>query len=419
MVILTSNGLTSENIRLRTKSILPKNYQKAAIITNASDNLEYDPQLPIIEQQLQSLGLTTTPINLELTDTTSLTNFDVLVLLEGNPFVLYRSILLHDLEPLFKQFANERLLIAIGTSCAVLAPKMNYIDEVEPHYNANIKLHSLEGLNIVSHAVLPHYFYYLEHDDTFEQTLQEYEQRTQIRIIRIPDREAIFVDFTIKNPYEKTLIKWIIISFSLMIVSMVLFLVFMILFNGQTLWPWYNWFAILGLVFAGIDVFLAFKVRKLRTTQKPLHFIAQSQVEIEATHSKTKKRYLVANAPILKKSIIFVPTFLIFMYLAIVNADFYFYQTLAIMTLTLYIILLDLNYIFVTDQGIYQKGILHKGVFFKDILEYRIHHRFIYLNTGTAIIRIRYRKGIHTTLQIRLPHLTEAGANPDDPNPTE
>lgn len=102
MLILTSNGLSSEKLILETqKYTIGK--KTAAIITTASIGYkESDWHIPRVKNELESLGLQVDFVDLEFEDPERLESYDVIEINGGNPFYLLKHIKKWGKDNLFK-----------------------------------------------------------------------------------------------------------------------------------------------------------------------------------------------------------------------------------------------------------------------------------------------------------------------------
>lgn len=91
MLILTSNGLSSDNLIKRMTEYC-SSLSKAVIVTTASVGYkENDWHIPRLIEELKTLGLSVEYFDFDFQDPKLLLNYDVIEINGGNPFYLLKS----------------------------------------------------------------------------------------------------------------------------------------------------------------------------------------------------------------------------------------------------------------------------------------------------------------------------------------
>ncbi len=196
MIILTSNGLSSEKLLNETQKYVSQN-MKAAIVTTASVGYkEKDWHVPRLKSELEQIGLTATCFDFEFESPQLLFQYDLVEIIGGNPFYLLNQVRLRDAKNIFSEIAKNKILIGISAGSIVLQKSIDLIAQYSPEMNNDIQLKDLTGLALTNIEILPHYQRYLSRFDRFEERAKEYEQSNNCSVIRINDGEGIFITDT-------------------------------------------------------------------------------------------------------------------------------------------------------------------------------------------------------------------------------
>ncbi len=196
MIILTSNGLSSEKLLNETQKYVSQN-MKAAIVTTASVGYkEKDWHVPRLKSELEQIGLTATCFDFEFESPQLLFQYDLVEIIGGNPFYLLNQVRLRDAKNIFSEIARHKILIGMSAGSIVLQKSIDFIAQYSPEMNKDIQLKDLTGLALTNIEILPHYQRYLPRFDRFEERAKEYEQSNNCSVIRINDGEGIFITDT-------------------------------------------------------------------------------------------------------------------------------------------------------------------------------------------------------------------------------
>ena len=193
MIILTSNGLSSEKLLNETQKYVSQN-MKAAIVTPASVGYkEKDWHVPRLRNELDQIGVTATCFDFEFDSPEILFHYDLVEIIGGNPFYLLNQVRLRDAKNIFSEIAKNKILIGISAGSIVLQKSIDLIAQYSPEMNNDIQLKDLTGLALTNIEILPHYQRYLSRFDRFEERAKEYEQSNNCSVIRLNDGEGIFI----------------------------------------------------------------------------------------------------------------------------------------------------------------------------------------------------------------------------------
>lgn len=196
MVILASNGLSSDKIINEFKKVLHDSDKKAAIVTTASwDVKENATCVPIIKDIYKIMGIETTCVDIETEDSKELLKYDIVEIIGGNPFYLMKVIDNTNFkEVINKMLQQDKIIIGWSAGAFVFQESMKLSYDFTPEMNDDkVKLKDLSGMNIVDFEIMPHCQWFVTQFDNFEDRIKEYEKEYNKTVYRLNDGEAIFV----------------------------------------------------------------------------------------------------------------------------------------------------------------------------------------------------------------------------------
>ena len=193
MIILTSNGLSSDALISETGKFVT-DHGKAVIITTASLGYkEKDWHIPRLTQELEELGQSVAYFDFDFQDANLLLDYDVVEILGGNPFHLLKHLQREENQSVIRKIAEEKVLIGISAGTLVLQKDINLVAQFEPEMNAEIGLMDLTGLALTDLEILPHYQRFLTQYKDLDARIKQYEKDNKCSVIRLNDGEAIFI----------------------------------------------------------------------------------------------------------------------------------------------------------------------------------------------------------------------------------
>lgn len=194
MLILTSNGLSSDNLIKRMKKYC-LSLSKAVIVTTASVGYkENDRHIPRLTEELKSLGLIVDYFDFDFQNPELLLNYDVIEISGGNPFYLLKSMKKTNCEVIMKKLVQEKVVIGINAGSIVMQKNINLIAQYSPELNNGVNLKDFSGFGLSSIELLPHYSRLITRFKRFEETAKEYEISNNCEVIRIDDGQAVIVN---------------------------------------------------------------------------------------------------------------------------------------------------------------------------------------------------------------------------------
>lgn len=193
MIILTSNGLSSETLLEKvSKSMI--DCSKAVIITTASVGYkEKDWHIPKLTSELKQLTLSVDLFDFDQDNPMELLKYDVVEINGGNPFYLLNSMNASHCKEILQEIAEEKVLIGVSAGSMVLQKNIELIAQYSPELNAEVQLTDFSGLGITDLQILPHYNRFIQRFDCFEERARQFEIAKNCTILRINDGQGVFV----------------------------------------------------------------------------------------------------------------------------------------------------------------------------------------------------------------------------------
>jgi len=193
MLILTSNGLSSNNIINRISEYCVS-LSKAVIVTTASVGYkENDWHIPRLTEELKSLGLSVDYFDFDFQNPQLLLNYDVIEINGGNPFYLLKSMREAKCEVIMEKLIQEKIVIGVSAGSIVMQKNINLIAQYSPEMNHGVNLTDFSGFCYSSVELLPHYSKFEPKFERFEEIAKEYEIVNNCEVIRINDGQAVIV----------------------------------------------------------------------------------------------------------------------------------------------------------------------------------------------------------------------------------
>ena len=193
MLVLCSNGLTSESLLGMMRSKMDGCKTAALVVTADHEYKEKDFHVPRCVAALESLGLTVALFDLDRQAAAQLLDYDVVEFIGGNPYYLLNSIRKSNAAEVLKELSEKKILIGWSAAAFVFGPTLELVDRYTPEMNFQ-GLTDLRGLSLTEVQVLPHYTRYLPRFEGFEEKCRLYEQEKQVQVIRLDDGEGVLID---------------------------------------------------------------------------------------------------------------------------------------------------------------------------------------------------------------------------------
>lgn len=193
MLVLCSNGLSSEKLLayISEKSFGCKN--AALVVTADNEYKEKNYHVQRCTEELKSINLAVDIFDLDKQSANLLLNYDVVEFIGGNPFYLLKSIRENNALDVLKLLADKKILIGWSAAAFVFSPTLELVNCYSPEMNF-MGLTNLNGISLTKIEILPHYSRFISKFELFEEKCRAYEEKHNVKVIRINDGEGVIVD---------------------------------------------------------------------------------------------------------------------------------------------------------------------------------------------------------------------------------
>jgi len=189
MLLLTSAGFFNPNIldffKKETKRLSLRN---VAIITTAAEGKENNKYSQLAHQQLSSLGFKLVDFfDLEIQDSSVLSNYDTFYVCGGNTFKLLKFVKTSHFKDAVTALLNRNgMYIGVSAGSLIIGPSIEIANEVEPDPN-EVGLADFTSLDIANVTISPHY------ESHQESEIKKFESRHNTIVTRLTNDQALLI----------------------------------------------------------------------------------------------------------------------------------------------------------------------------------------------------------------------------------
>lgn len=190
IIILTSTGLSSQNVYNEFKKITDSlNFKKAVIITTAASDKENNQYSQLALSQLKSIGFDEIVFyDFENDSRKDLSTYDVIYVCGGNTFKLMKFAKDFNFDKEIKLLLKRGgAYIGVSAGSLIIGPSIKIAEEINPDLN-EIGLIDLDGFGITDVIIFPHYA------PEFEKDIKLFEDKNDVRVERIKNSQAIVIN---------------------------------------------------------------------------------------------------------------------------------------------------------------------------------------------------------------------------------
>lgn len=204
MILLTSDGLSSDVLFNKVKDIVKSNdYQKAVIVVTADKRFKKKSESAhVLLEQFENMKMTVQLFDFG-DDTKVLETADVIIFDGGNPFYLLLKLKEYKMEKVLKQHLKEgKFIIGVSGGSLVLQKSLKLIDVFAADMNMR---HGgdLKGMGLIDIEILPHKTRYQENFDNFDKRYLDYKNTNKdIKTYLIEDGEGLLIHDIIEEIKE-------------------------------------------------------------------------------------------------------------------------------------------------------------------------------------------------------------------------
>lgn len=193
MLVLCSNGLTSDNLLTHIRQKMKNCMTAALVVTADNEYKEKNYHVPRCIAELGTLNLQVDIFDLDSQPAELLMNYDIVEFIGGNPYYLLHAIRESHAVDVIKSIAATKILIGWSAAAFVFGPTLELVNCYSPEMNF-IGLTDLDALALTDVQVLPHYSKFLERFNGFEEKCRNYEKEHNVNVIRINDGDGVVID---------------------------------------------------------------------------------------------------------------------------------------------------------------------------------------------------------------------------------
>lgn len=196
-LLLTANGLCSEEIRSAFLKLVPKDFKdlNIGIISTSQPKLkEKHPKMILVKNTFHEIGFKKVEfIDIEFENSLKLKKYDVIFLNGGYPFYLIYHLKKSGADIILNELINDgKIVVGLSAGSIALGPdnKMyNYICSEDNTFGVT----DLSALNAIDIRIYPHYKEHCEIHPNLVERILEFEQKFNCQVTRLNNNQAILV----------------------------------------------------------------------------------------------------------------------------------------------------------------------------------------------------------------------------------
>lgn len=198
-LFLLSKGLTTDTLKNEFLGLLEKapEMNSVAVIVNAStSDKKKIKKTKKVKAQFAEMGFDSTRIglfDLLKTPPTDLTNFDIIYILGGNPFVLLRDVHKSGSQKVLKELAYQnKILMGYSAGSLLLGPDLSLMQYTDSLLGFNqIELKELSCVGLYDFYIFPHYDDFTTQAPELKSKIEAFESLSSLPIYRLNDNQGI------------------------------------------------------------------------------------------------------------------------------------------------------------------------------------------------------------------------------------
>ena len=196
MIFLTSNGLTSEELKSEFITAIQGKGNRCAIIPTAMEkDKDHEEWLAQTKTNLEQYGLVCDYFYFGQQENEKLYDYDVVYICGGNVFYLMQMIKQCYAEEVLRKIARDKTVVGVSAGSLIMQKDLELIRDLIPRMNKRVKLKDLTALDITNNIEhLPHKTRYIGIIDAFEKRVKTYERKVGHKVICLEDGQGIIID---------------------------------------------------------------------------------------------------------------------------------------------------------------------------------------------------------------------------------
>lgn len=197
-LLLTSTGLTSENVSLKFKGLVsnPEN-TSVAIVTTAAEGKSENKYSQLAKKQFEDLGFVAVDfVDLETEPQKDFSSYGVIYVCGGNTFKLLKFAREANFKTAIEDLLErDGVYIGVSAGSTIVGPSIVIAGEVAADSN-DIGLEDLTGFGITDLIILPHY------SPEIEEEVIAFENKYSVKVERLNNSQAILIENDQENLVE-------------------------------------------------------------------------------------------------------------------------------------------------------------------------------------------------------------------------
>ena len=193
MLILCSNGLTSEKLLSCVRDKVQGHTTAALVVTADNEYKEKNYHVPRCVKELETLGLLVDIFDLDKQSADELLHYDIVEFIGGNPFYLLQTIHKSNSANILKEIAANKVLVGWSAAAIVFGPTLELVNMYSPEMNF-MGLKNLKALGLTKVEVLPHYNKFVDRFEKFEEKCKDYEKKNHVQVFRLNDGDGVCIE---------------------------------------------------------------------------------------------------------------------------------------------------------------------------------------------------------------------------------
>jgi len=189
-LLLTSTGLTSENVSLKFKGLVsnPEN-TSVAIVTTAAEGKSKNKYSQLAKKQFEELGFVAVDfVDLETEPQKDFSSYNVIYVCGGNTFKLLKFAREANFKTTIENLLErDGVYIGVSAGSIIVGLSITIAGEIEPDEN-EVGLEDLTGFGISDLIILPHYSHKIEEE------VITFENKHSVKVERLNNSQAILIE---------------------------------------------------------------------------------------------------------------------------------------------------------------------------------------------------------------------------------
>lgn len=188
MIILSSIGLSAPSVLEEFRHHLKSIPGLAAIVTTAADDKEHDKYATLAQAQLETLGLRTIFVDLEIQPQYNFDQCDVIYVCGGNTYRLLKFARNSGFEVAIKSLLGRGgIYLGVSAGSLIMTPSIRPAGDILADENT-VGITDLKGFSIYKHDIVPHF------EEALDAKTKEYEKQYTVHVDRVGNNQAIIID---------------------------------------------------------------------------------------------------------------------------------------------------------------------------------------------------------------------------------